>query len=67
MARDRHQAAPHWSRLAPACSAYLRRPRAREREPAGQIAARELELQRITSALRADALHADVVAAIETA
>ncbi len=37
-------------------------------EPAGQIAARELEVQRITGALtRADALADDVAAAIEAA
>ena len=42
--------------------------RARDREPAGQIAARELEVQRISSALRrADALADDVAAAIEAA
>jgi integrase len=42
--------------------------RAREREPAGQIAARELEVQRIAGALRrADALTDDVAAAIEPA
>ena len=37
-------------------------------EPAGQVAARELEVQRITTALRrADALADDVAAAIEAA
>jgi hypothetical protein len=37
-------------------------------EPAGQLAARELEVQRITGALRrADALDDDVAAAIEAA
>jgi integrase len=42
--------------------------RARAREPAGQIAARELEVQRISGALeRADGLADDVAAAIEAA
>lgn len=42
--------------------------RARDREPAGQLAARELEVQRIDGALhRADALDDDVAAAIEAA
>ncbi|MGE4226687.1 MAG: tyrosine-type recombinase/integrase [Vicinamibacterales bacterium] len=65
-AQPKKSAVPVFQRMLTSHTAGL--DRARGREPAGQIAARELEVQRITSALRrAGALADDVAAAIEAA
>lgn len=63
-AQPRKSAAPIFRKMLTSHENALQR--ARRREPAGQLAARELEVQRIDGALRrADALDDDVAAAIE--
>lgn len=65
-AQPKKSAAPLFRRMLSSHQGAL--DRARSTEPAGQLAARELEVQRITGALRrADALDDDVAAAIEAA
>ena len=66
-AQPKKSAVPVFRRMLASHETALKRARTRG-EPAGQVAARELEVQRITSALRrADALADDVAAAIEAA
>jgi len=65
-AQPKKSAAPIFRRMLTSHQGAL--DRARGAEPAGQLAARELEVQRITGALRrADALDDDVAAAIDAA
>ena len=66
-AQPKKSAVPVFRRMLTSHKAALDRARTGG-EPAGQVAARELDVQRITSALtRADALADDVAAAIEAA
>jgi hypothetical protein len=65
-AQPKRSAAPIFQRMLTSHQAAL--DRARGGEPAGQLAARELEVQRISGALRrAESLDDDVAAAIEAA
>jgi len=65
-AQPKRSAAPIFQRMLTSHQAALER--ARGGEPAGQLAARELEVQRISGALRrAESLDDDVAAAIEAA
>jgi hypothetical protein len=66
-AQPKKSAVPLFQRMLSSHQAALERARG-AREPAGQLAARELEVQRISSALRgAGDLDDDVAAAIEAA
>jgi hypothetical protein len=66
-AQPKKSATPIFRRMLSSHEAALERARV-AREPAGQLAARELEVQRISSALRrAGDLDDDVAAAIEAA
>ena len=66
-AQPKKSAAPIFRRMLTSHTLSLERARGNS-EPAGQLAARELEVQRINDALRrADALDDDVAAAIEAA
>jgi len=66
-AQPKKGATPVFARMLSSHEKALQRARGNG-EPAGQLAARELEVQRITGALRrADALDDDVAAAIEAA